>query len=268
MKKILICVLLALTLVHTTASASLNVRFVDVGQGDCTIFDIDGKTVVIDLGPKGAEDTVKDELEGKSIALLVLTHPHEDHDGNLDWVADNCKIERLWMPEYSDDEEDYGDLLRRVVAKGTKIEYPAVGQSLCIGDGNITVLSAEDTDQYEDKNLWSIAVKVAYGTTSFLMMGDAEDINEFRMIDAGLDLKADVLRVGHHGSDTSTTEAFVEAVKPSYAVISCGAHNRYGHPEESVLETLEKCGVEILRTDKNGTISMESDGHALLYTPD
>lgn len=265
MKKIILAILIGI-LIPYIAVASLKVDFVSVGEGDCTVFDIDGKTVVIDIGPKKAEDTIKAELHGKSIALLVLTHPHDDHDGNLDWVADNCKIERLWMPEYSDDEEDYGDLLRRVVAKGTKIEYPAVGQSLCIGDGNITVLSAEDTDRYEDKNLLSIAVKVAYGTTSFLMMGDAEDINEYKMIDAGLELQADVLRVGHHGSDTSTTEAFVEAVQPSYAVISCGAHNRYGHPDESVLETLEKCGVEILRTDEKSTISMMSDGHDLVYT--
>ena len=259
MKKILICFLLALAFVCATASASLNVRFVDVGQGDCTVFDIDGKTVVIDLGPKGAEDTVKAELDGKSIALLVLTHPHDDHDGNLDWVVEHCQVQQLWMP-------DYGDLLREIVSKGTQIRYPSVGQLICIGDGSITCLSAEDTDQFEDKNLWSIVIKVAYGTTSFLVMGDAEDINEYKMIDAGLDLKADVLRVGHHGSDTSTTEAFVEAVKPSYAVISCGAHNRYGHPDESVLETLEKYGLEVLRTDKNGTISMVSDGHALLYT--
>jgi competence protein ComEC len=253
-------------LVCAAASASLNVRFVDVGQGDSTVFDIDGKTVVIDLGPKGAEDTIKAELEGKSIALLVLTHPHEDHDGNFEWVVENCKIDRLWMPEYSDDEEDYRDLLRRAVAKGTRIEHPAVGQSICIGVGSITCLSAGDPAKFNDKNLWSIVTRIEYGTTSFLVMGDAEDINEYAMIDAGLDLKADVLRVGHHGSDTSTSEAFVEAVAPSYAVISCGAHNRYGHPDESVLATLEKYGVEVLRTDKNGSISMESDGHALLYT--
>jgi competence protein ComEC len=254
-------------LIPLAAQASLTARSIDVGQGDCTIFNIDGETVVIDVGPSGAADTVKSELEGKSIALLVLTHPHEDHDGNLEWVVENCKIDRLWMPEYSDDEDDYGDLLRRAVAKGTRIEYPAVGQSICIGDGSITCLSAGNPAKFDDKNLWSIVTRIEYGTTSFLVMGDAEDINEYEMIDDGLDLKADVLRVGHHGSDTSTSEAFVEAVAPSYTVISCGAHNRYGHPDESVLATLEKYGVEMLRTDKNGTISMRSDGHALLYTP-
>jgi competence protein ComEC len=270
MKKLWIFVILCMLLSIWAAAESFTVRFIDVGQGDCTIIQTDGHTLVIDLGPVGAQDELEREFldcEITEIDLLVLTHPHTDHDGNFEWVAENYPIQLLWMPEYADDEEDYGDLLREVVSKGTQIRYPNVGRSICIGDAAITCLSAEDTSLFDNKNLWSIVVKVEFGTTSVLVMGDAEDINEYRMIDAGMDLKADVLRIGHHGSDTGTTEAFLEAVQPSYAVISCGADNQYGHPDEAVLEALERYGVEVLRTE-NGTVQMESDGHGYIFTQD
>ena len=215
---------------------------------------------MIDTGPAGGRDALVEQLgDVERIDMLVLTHPHEDHDANFGYLVDNYEIGALYMPEYADDEEDYGDLLRRAVGHGTQIRYPAVGDQFGVGDATVTVLSASDPALYpDDKNLWSIVLKIEDGDTSVIVTGDAEDINEYAMIDAGLDLDADILRIGHHGSSTSTSVAFLDAVKPNVAVISCGADNTYGHPHRETLDALQVRGIDVLRTDVNGTIRIEN----------
>jgi len=262
MKKSLLLLVLSFVLcVH--ALAETTIHFVDVGQGDCTIIQSEGKTLVIDTGLPEARKALAAELQAlgvQRIDTLFLTHPHEDHDGSFGFLADSYPIGTLYMPEYADDEEDYGDLLRRITGAGTQIRYPTVGDQFMVGDATATVLSAADPAQYpDDKNLWSIVTKIVDGNTSAVIMGDAEDINEYAMIDAGLDLDADILRVGHHGSRTSTSGAFLDAVTPDIAVISCGANNSYGHPHQETLDALWERSIVTYRTDLDGTITVSID---------
>ena len=259
--KDLICLVLALAIITllVEAQASTTVHFIDVGQGDSTVVQSEGSTMLIDTGPPDARASLQIQLQAcsvLSIDKLVLTHPHEDHDGNLGYLVDNYEIGALYMPEYSEDEEDYGGLLRRTVGKGTQILFPSVGDQFSVGDATVTVLSAADPAQFtENKNLWSIVLKIDDGDTSIIVAGDAEDINEYAMIDAGLGLDADILRVGHHGSYTSTSGAFLDAVTPDVAVISCGVGNSYGHPHSEVLDAIYDRQIIVLRTDLNGTIT-------------
>jgi competence protein ComEC len=266
MKKIISVIVLILIILSPSiafAEQGMAVYFVDVGQGDCTIFMSDGNTLVIDIGPPAARDALEQtlySLEIEEIDLLVLTHPHDDHDGNFAWLIQHYRVHNMWMPEYADDEEDYGDWLRYAVSRGTQIRYPNAGDAFHLGSAEIAVLSAGDTSYFDDKNLWSIVTRVDCGDTGIIVTGDAVDINEFAMIDAGVYLDADVLRVGHHGSYTSTTEAFVDAISPDLAIISCGANNSYGHPHAETLTTLASRDILALRTDQQGTISIVSDG--------
>jgi beta-lactamase superfamily II metal-dependent hydrolase len=258
MKKLLLAFSVLLIL-YLPAVAETNVHFVDVGQGDCTIVQSAGKTLVIDTGPPDARAALEDHLKAYGIDridVLVLTHPHEDHDGSLGYLIDGYPIGTLLMPEYTDDEDDYGGLLRRITGNGTQIRYPSVGDQFTVGDATITILSATNPAQYpDDRNLWSIVLKIEDGGTAALIMGDAEDINEYAMIDTGIDVGADILRVGHHGSHTSTSDAFLGAVTPDVAIISCGAGNPYGHPHQEVLDALYDRQITVLRTYLNGTIT-------------
>ena len=263
-KTLVVLIILGSFLFPNGVFAHTTVHFLDVGQGDCTIVQSAGETLVIDTGSPKARAALAEHLNTydiNHIDTLVLTHPHDDHDGSFGFLVNSYEIGTLYMPEYADDEEDYGGLLRQAVSGGTQIRYPAVGDQFTIGDATITILSAADPGQYpDDRNLWSIVSKIEDGATSVIIMGDAEDINEYAMIDAGLDLDADILRVGHHGSNTSTTGAFVEAVSPDLAIISCGAGNSYGHPHEEPLDTLTEYSVLVMRTDLYGTIQITSDG--------
>ncbi|MGJ4851421.1 ComEC/Rec2 family competence protein [Bacillota bacterium Meth-B3] len=264
MKKLLAFLVLIAWLLP--AIADTTVQFVDVGQGDCTIVKSAGQTLMVDTGPPGARMAVEACLTANGIDridTLVLTHPHEDHDGLLGYLASRGPIGALYMPEYADDEEDYGDLLRKLVGKGTRIIYPGVGDQFAIGDATVTVLSAADPARFPDNiNLWSIVLRIADGPTSVIVTGDAEDINEFAMIDAGMDLDADILRVGHHGSHTSTSGAFLDTVMPTVAVVSCGAGNSYGHPHQVVLDALYDRQIPVMRTDINGTVTVRIDAEA------
>lgn len=252
-------------------SSVLTAYFLDVGQGDSTLIISGDAVMLVDTGPDGGFSALQGQLDQygiDEIDHLVITHPHEDHDANLEYLADNYTVAHLVIPEYADDEEDYGDLLREMVGQGTQIVYPHVGDLYSIGGASATVLCAADPSEYQDdKNLWSIVMRVDCGETSIMLNGDAADINEYAMIDAGLDLDADVLKVGHHGSSTSSSGAFVEAVSPEYAVISCGAGNQYGHPDAATLATLEQYHVSVFRTDLNGTICLTTDGSTHTITP-
>ena len=259
MKKLIATLVISFAL-SVSALAVTTVRFVDVGQGDCTIVQSADETLVIDTGPPDARKALEEQLQAYGIdhiQVLVLTHPHEDHDGSLGFLFDGYTIGTLYLPEYADDEEDYGGLLRKAISRGTQIRYPAVGDQFTVGDATVTVLSAADPSRYpDDKNLWSIVTKIEDGETLIIITGDAEDINEYAMIDAGLDVDADILRVGHHGSYTSTSGAWLDAVTPDVAVISCGADNSYGHPHQETLNTLWEHDVLVYRTDLNGTVSI------------
>ena len=268
MKKAFALVLLVLFL-PVSACADLQVHFLDVGQGDCTIVLCDGEAMVIDGGPRSATEYVfsyiTNTLKLNHIDFVVSTHPHADHVYGLSTVLNAAPADLLLTPVKEWDSKCFAYMLKYASAQGTQTAIPQEGDTLQLGGATVTILHCwPEAVEYGRTNDASIVVRIVYGKTSLIVTGDAEDWSEYMMIDSGMELKADVLRVAHHGSNSGTTMEFLKAVQPRYAVISAGADNSYGHPHREVLERLAKAGAKLLRTDIRGTITMTSDGETLL----
>lgn len=250
---------------------TLTVSFIDVGQGDSILIQTpQGKNVLVDSGPNTAESAVLDYLKSKGVKkldVIVATHPHEDHIGNMDAVVQNFAAGKIYAPNATTNTKAFESFLLAVKSKGLKLTIPDVGQNIS-PDGKVKmiVLSPSKKDKYEDLNDYSIVLKVEYGKTSFLLVGDATaNIEEKFLHDSKLKqyLKSNVLKVGHHGSKYSSTSTFLSTVKPQYAVISVGKNNDYGHPASVTLSKLRSVQAEILRTDEQGTIEITSDGQTI-----
>ena len=190
----------------------------------------------------------------------MATHPHADHIGGMADVVNGISIGKMFMPEASTNTKTYENLLSAVVANNIEVIVAKSGVRLMEDDDLLVYFLAPNSEEYEDLNDYSAVIEIIYGQNSFLFMGDASSLSEKEMIDAGFNVTADVLKIGHHGSRTSTGESFLAAVQPRHAVISCGAVNSYGHPHKETLEKLEDSGVNVLRTDEAGTIAIKSDG--------
>lgn len=246
----------------------LTVHFLDVGQADCTLLVCDGEAMVIDAGNNADANTIKDYLNGQGITELkyaVGTHPHEDHIGSMDAVVGIWPPETLFLPQVEADSETFRDVLHAAEEKDVPITRPVIGQTYSLGGGSFTILGPL-TDSGDNLNDWSIVLKFTYGDCSFLFSGDAEADAEEDLCDSGQDLSADVYQVGHHGSSTSTSPEFLERIDPDYAVISCGVDNDYGHPHQETLDRLNEAGVEIFRTDEQGTIVASCDGQEITWS--
>ena len=260
--------LVLLFLFPTVAAATLQVHFLDVGQGDCAIVLCDGESMVIDGGPRGTSQFVysyiRDTLQLTHIDYVVSTHPHLDHVGGLAAVLNAAPVDLILTPVTEWNSKAFKSMLEYAELQGAPLSVPQEGETLELGGATITILHCwPEAVQQSRANDCSIVLRIDYGSTSFLFTGDAEDWSEYMMIDAGVDLKADVLKVSHHGSGTASTEEFLRAVQPEYAVISVGKNNEYGHPHKNVLDRLTTTGAKILRTDKLGTIIIGSDGESI-----
>ena len=267
MKKIIAMLLLFLFL-PVSALADLQVHFLNVGQGDCTIIICDGEAMVIDGGPAVASDYVysyiRNTLELQHIDYVVSTHPHLDHVYGLSAVLNAAPVDLLLTPVLEWDSKAFSNMLKYAEKQGTPVSVPQEGDTLQLGGATVTILHCwPEAIEYGRTNDSSIVTRIDYGDTSFIITGDAEDWSEYMMIDAGVNLKADVLRVAHHGSNTASTLEFLQAVQPAYAVISVGKDNGYGHPHQEVLTGLQEVGSTILRTDEIGTIVFQSNGDTL-----
>ena len=266
MKKIL--AFLLVLLLPAMALADLEAHFLDVGQGDCAIIRCDGEYMVIDGGPKSASNYVysyiRSALETTRIDYVVSTHPHVDHVGGLATVLNAAQVDLLLTPVLEWDSEAFNSMIKYADMQGTVISVPEQGDTMQLGGATVTILLCwPDAIEYGRTNDSSIVLRIDYGETSFLFTGDAEDWSEYMLIDEGVNLKADVLKVAHHGSIYSSTAEFLEEVSPEYAVISAGKENKYGHPHEAVLDRLAAVGAKTLRTDEMGTIIIKSDGKSL-----
>lgn len=244
----------------------LRVDFLNVGQADCALLSTNGHYMVIDGGNNGDADTILSYLEGQGVEKLdavVGTHPHEDHIGSLDAIINHFDVDAVYMPKIMHTSKTFEDVLDAVANKGLKIKSPSPGDTIDFNGLEIEVLGPQR--EYKDFNNNSIVLKVNAGETAFLFTGDAEETAEKDILQADYDLQADVLKVGHHGSSTSNSQAFLQAVKPKYAVISVGVGNSYHHPEEEALQRLQSIGAEIYRTDLQGNIVCTTDGKNIAF---
>ncbi|MDD2235274.1 MAG: ComEC/Rec2 family competence protein [Desulfitobacteriaceae bacterium] len=252
------------TVSSSNGSDQLTVHFLDVGQGDSILIQFPNDSVMlVDAGPdeNGAPVISYLKKQGvEKIDYLVATHPHADHIGGMAAVIKEFDINKVYMPKVTHTTKTFEDMLLSIKRKGLKIIPARAGLDILDRDGLQATFIAPCGTDYDSLNNYSAIVKIQYGSTSFLLTGDAEGISEKEMLDNSVDLRADVLKVGHHGSSSSTTPAFLKSVTPEYAVILVGAENKYGHPHQETLEHLADAGVIVYRTDQEGTIIFASDG--------
>ena len=248
---------------------TLTVRFLDVGQGDSILLSCGEDTMLIDGGPvEEGQFLVSrlNRLDVTELTYVVNTHPDEDHCGGLAAVLAKYPAEHVYSSVTEHTTKVFSNVVKYAEEQGRQIEVPQTGDSWYVGDAAVTCIGPVGT--YSDSNNGSLVLRVDFGETSFLFTGDMEQKAEGDLLEAGADVRADVLKVGHHGSPTSSSQAFLEAVAPSIAVISVGADNDYGHPSADVLTRLEDLGAELYRTDTQGEIIVRSDGQSLTVTTD
>lgn len=252
------------------AGAKLKVSYIDVGQADSILIQIpNGKNVLIDAGNNGDATTIVNYLKNLNISRLdyvIATHSHEDHIGSMDTVIKTFDIGQIVMPKESSNTQTFRDVLTAIAGKGLKPIEAKAGVKLDLGSEVYAELLAPNSSGYEDINDYSAVLRLVYGKNSFLFTGDAETKSESEMLHLGSSkLKVDVLKVGHHGSKTSSTSDFLKLVAPKYAIISVGKGNTYGHPTAEALDRLGSVGATIYRTDESGTIVCESDGETITF---
>lgn len=245
---------------------NLEVHFLDVGQADCTLIKCDGYTMLIDAGEDDQGTKIQNYLKKQGVEkldYLVLTHPDSDHIGSADVIMTKFETDTVFMSDYEKDTRIYNDLID--LMKDNQITYftPSVGDIYPLGNASFQILAPND--EYDDPNNASIALLLTHGENSFLFTGDAEKSAEKDILYNGLNLAADVFHAGHHGSKTSNTEDFVDAVNPQYVVISCGVNNSYGLPDAEVLNRFRQNGIKVYRTDEQGTIVATSDGKQITF---
>lgn len=240
----------------------LKIHYINVAQGDAALIQCNGKNMLIDAGKNDKADLVNNYLKEQGIEKLdyiIGTHPHEDHIGGMDIVVDNYEIGKVIMPKVTATTRTYKDVINSINNKNLKITEPKVGTTYELGQATFEIL-APNSSSYKDTNNYSVSIKLTFGDNRFIFTGDAEDASEEEMLLNGLELKADVLKVGHHGSYSSTTDEFLAAVNPEYAVISVGEVNDYGHPHDEIMTKLKDNNIEVYRTDENGTVIAICDG--------
>lgn len=246
--------------------STLEVHYLDIGQGDCTLLVCDGHAMLIDAGDNDRGTQVQSYLESQNISTLdyvIGTHPDSDHIGGLDVIIYKFDCSMVMMPTYTKDTRTYDDVIQAMKSKNYSLTYPEVGKTYTLGAAAFTIVAPNDT--YNDANNNSIGILVTHGSNRFLLTGDAEEEAEQDMLNNGMDLKADVFKAAHHGSNTANTEAFLAKVDPTYVVISCGQDNSYGHPHAEVLNTLRAMGIQVFRTDEQGTVVATSDGSSITF---
>ena len=244
-----------------TVAAPFEMHFIDVGQALSVLVECDGQYMLYDGGNVDDGSLVVSYLQSQGVEQLeyvFCSHAHEDHVGGLAAALAYFPTYHVYSPVTEASTKCFKDFVKYTQQQGLQVEVPAVGTTWPLGGATVTMVGP--VAQYSDTNDTSIVLRIEYGSTSFLLTGDMEKTAETDLVNSGVNLRADVLQVGHHGSSTSTGYLFLNSVLPEMAVISCGVNNKYGHPHEETLSILRDAGVDVYRTDLQGTITIGSDG--------
>ena len=252
----------------TEETAAFSILFLDVGQADAMLVQCDGQYMLVDGGNAADSRLVAAVLKNRDISYLdyvVCTHAHEDHAGGLSGALNVCAIGTALAPVRTSKNLPFSNFAKYVKKQGKEITVPEADSEFALGSATVRVLGPRRA--YDSVNNTSLVLMVTYGETKFLLTGDMEREAEQDLIDDGCDLKADLLKVGHHGSVSSTSYAFLNEVMPLYAVIQVGKNNDYGHPRDEVLSRLRDADAALYRTDVQGDILALSDGAEVTVMP-
>lgn len=243
----------------------MEVHFIDVGQGDAILVQVNDKNLLIDSGPKESSSNLFNYLTSLHINKLdyiIATHPHEDHIGNMYSVIKKFDIGEFFAPKVIHTSKSFERMVESLISKNKKINvFDTNTTSIDLGENiEISIYSPLPKDYGDNMNLYSAIFRIKYGSTSFLFTGDAEKSNEEEILSSNSLIKSNVLKVGHHGSSTSTSQFFLEAVNPEITIISVGQDNSYNHPNSKILKLINSIGSKVYRTDKDSTVVLISDG--------
>ena len=241
-------------------SLGLTVHFIDVAQGDAILLDLDETEVLIDGGDRspGVTSYLENYVNG-SLEVLIATHPHADHIGGLIEVLDDFDVEEIWLNGDTHTTNTYNDFMDKVNAEDADVKEARRGDTIVVGNLVFDVLYPVEP-LVDDINNNSVVLMLSYGDIDFLFTGDAEEKFEFSMIVSSVFFDIDILKVGHHGSRSSSSQIFLELIQPEVAIYMAGADNRYGHPHAETISALEDIGAEVYGTDINGDIVVTTDG--------
>ena len=256
---------ISLTGVIVYAAQPFGLHLLDVGQGQCVLIEADGHYMLIDGGGRSSSSFVVSYLKQQGIDhfdLAAVSHYDEDHMSGVIGALSVFPADEILLPSYAGEGELFQSLSTAAVQNGAVIWHPLAGEVFSLGGATVEVVGPVRTD-YEWENDRSLAFRIMYSEVSCLVCGDAEGTSEWDMVNSGRDISADIYVVNHHGSRTSSTEPFLDAVSPSYALISCGKDNSYGHPTAEVLQRLQERGIQMYRTDLQGTVILYSDGYSI-----
>ena len=252
---------------NLTTNGTVEISYLDVGQGDATYIKVNDMDILIDAGSKSDVDKLMKQLEEKNIddfEIVVSTHPHEDHIGGMTKVLQTYKVESFYMPKVEHSTKTFENMIKEVEKQGLKVKVLKEGVNIDVGEGALLETFSPTQDSYSNLNNYSPIMNLTFGNNSFLFTGDAEKDVEAEVLSKYKDkLDSDVIKFGHHGSSTSSSQSFIEAVSPDYGIISCGVDNSYGHPHKEILKLIQDMNIEAYRTDTQGQITVISDGNSI-----
>ena len=248
---------------NITLENNIITHFIDVGQGDCTLIQVNHKNLLIDSGTGDSKVKVIKYLKNNNITKLdyvIATHPHEDHIGGMASIIKTFVVNEFYAPKVTTSSEAFKNMIISLKSKNLKIKVAVPNMVLDLGPETTCTILSPNKKVYKDTNNYSCAVRVSYKNTTYLFTGDIEKLSEHEILNKGYNVNSEVLKVAHHGSNSSTSKEFLDAVSPKIAVISCGENNSYGHPNKETIDKLKNINCIIYRTDLEKNIVLISDG--------